>query len=270
MLQREQLDERLAWAERQVRAAGEIMLEVARSGQLGIGTKLDKTVVTEADRRINDMLIAQAAVDFPQDGVLGEEASAHADRSLLWVFDPIDDTNGYIYGLTTSMSALALTEDGEPVAAAMYEPVRDMLFTAVKGGGAFQNGEQIHVSDHSALAGAEIAYSPSFSQVVKYRGLYDAIVAAGAKLVPVNGEAFRGGMTANGKITGHLFPGRSAHDIAAVKLIVEEAGGRVTDLTGAEQPYNKGIFGAVVTNGLIHNELLDLVGRFGVDNFIGY
>jgi len=75
MLRHEELNLRMAWAEQIVRAAGRIMREVAHSGDMGIRMKLDKTVVTEADKTINDMLIARVSEDFPQDGVLGEEAS---------------------------------------------------------------------------------------------------------------------------------------------------------------------------------------------------
>jgi len=100
--------------------------------------------------------------------------------------------------------------------------------------------------------------------------LYESVVAAGAKLVPINGEAYRGSLTANGTVDAHLFPGRSAHDVAAVKLIVEEAGGRVTDLRGEEQKYNNKIYGAIVSNGLFHDQLVGLLNKFGPDNFIGY
>ncbi|HUB93714.1 MAG TPA: inositol monophosphatase family protein [Verrucomicrobiae bacterium] len=270
MLQHTDLNVRTAWAEQQVRVAGRIMLEFAHSSQLGVRTKLNKTVVTEADTKINDMLIAAVAESFPDDGVLGEEASAHADRKLLWVFDPIDDTKGYILGLTTAMSSLALVEEGQPVVAAMYEPLLDKLFTAVKGGGAFENGRPIRVSEQQSLQGAQVAFSPSFDQVMQRQELYKSAVDAGIKLLPMNGEAFRGSLTANGMIDAHLFPGKSAHDVAAVKLIVEEAGGKVTNLRGEEQPYNAQIFGAIVSNGHLHQELVDLMKDFDPENYLGY
>jgi len=270
MLRHEELNLRMAWAEQIVRAAGRIMREVAHSGDMGIRMKLDKTVVTEADKTINDMLIARVSEDFPQDGVLGEEASANTDRDVLWVFDPIDDTKGYILGMTTAMSSLALCENGEPVVAAMYEPQLDRMFTAIKDEGAFENGLPIRVSHQSSLEGAQIAFSPSFEQLMERHELYESVVAAGAKLVPINGEAYRGSLTANGTVDAHLFPGRSAHDVAAVKLIVEEAGGRVTDLRGEEQKYNNKIYGAIVSNGLFHDQLVGLLNKFGPDNFLGY
>ena len=270
MLQHEELNLRMTWAEQKARAAGEIMQRVAGSGKLGVRMKLDKTVVTDADKEVNDMVIASVSEDFPQDGVLGEEASANADRNLLWVCDPIDDTKGYLLGMTTAMFSLALCENGHPVVAVMYEPQLDKMFVAVKGGGAFENGRPIHVSHQKTLEGAQIAFGPSFEQVMMRQKFYTSLVEAGVKLVPMSGEAFRGGMTANGIIDGHVFPGQGAHDVAAVQLIVEEAGGKVTDMRGDEQKYNAKIYGAIVSNGHLHNELVNLLEKFGPDNFLGY
>jgi fructose-1,6-bisphosphatase/inositol monophosphatase family enzyme len=270
MLQRKDLDERLAWAEEIVRAAGKVMQDTASSGNLGVRTKLDRTVVTDADKQINDMLIARVAEDFPEDGVLGEEASANEDRELLWVFDPIDDTKGYIYGMTTAMSSLALVENGVPVAAAMYEPQLDKLFTAVKGGGAFENGQPIHVSAQETLQGAQVAFGMSFEQVFERQKFYESVMQAGAKAIAMNGEAFKGSVTANGLIDAHVWPGRGAHDVAAVKLIVEEAGGKVTNLRGEDQSYARPVYGVIVSNGRFHDELVALMKQYDPENFIGY
>jgi len=270
MLQLSDLNTRVAWAEQLAHAAGKMMLESAHSETLGIRLKLDKTQVTDADEAINAMVIARVAEQFQDDGVLGEEASAHADRERLWVCDPIDGTDLYILGLPGAMFSLALVEDGQPVAAAMYEPLLDRMYTAVQGGGAFENGRQIHVSDKTSLDGAHIAFSPSYKRILPNRALYDAMVEAGVRLTPINGEAYRGSLTANGVIDGHAFPGRSAHDVAAVKLIVEEAGGKVTDLNGKDQRYDRITYGAIISNGHIHDQLVALLAKFGPENYVGY
>jgi fructose-1,6-bisphosphatase/inositol monophosphatase family enzyme len=270
MLQRTQLDERLNWAEEIVRAAGKVMLDTAKSGNLGTRLKLDKTVVTDADKQINDMLITRVAEDYPEDGVLGEEASANEGRERLWVFDPIDDTKGYIFGMTTAMSSLALVENGVPLVAAMYEPQLNKLFTAVKGGGSFENGRPIHVSGHETLQGAQVAFGMSFEQVFARQKLYELVATAGGKLIAMNGEAFKGGATANGLIDAHIWPGRGAHDVAAVKLIVEEAGGMVTNLRGEDQSYGEPVYGLIASNGHFHQGLVELMKQYDPENFIGY
>lgn len=270
MLQPEELSSRLSWAEEIARDAGRMMLEFASSGELGVVIKLDKTQVTEADKAINAMVIARARKAYPRDGVLGEEASENADRKLLWVCDPIDDTNGYILGMTSAMFSLALVEEGQPVVAVLYEPRLDRMFTATKGGGAFENGQPIRVTGQSLLSGAQVAYSPTYSQLIIRLAFYDSAVEAGVKLVPANGAAYKGILTATGMVDAFIFPGRGAHDVAALKLIVEEAGGKVTDLYGKEQRYDQKTYGAIVSNGRLHDQLVKLVQDFGPEKYVGY
>jgi len=269
MLKTEDLNVRLEWAKTIASTAGEMMLTFATSGDLGVRIKLDKTQVTEADKAINAMVIARVEADFSQDGVLGEEESSHADRERLWVVDPIDDTRGYILGMPSAMFSLALVERGQPVVAVMYEPRLDRMFTAVRGGGAFENGQPIHVSDQKTLQGAQVAISPSYSQVVPRMPFYDSLVVEGVNLVPMNGEAYKGAFTATGFVDAHVFPGRSAHDVAAVQLVVEEAGGRVTNLRGEAETYESPIYGAIASNGYVHDKLVALMKQFGPENYVG-
>lgn len=264
------LDALLAWAEQLARDAGDVMREYFNSSQKGTETKRDKTPVTEADKKINDKVIARVTQDFPHHGVLGEEASANADREKLWVCDPIDGTEGFILGLPIAMFSLAFVVDGEPMVAVMYEPLLDKMFTAIKGKGSLENGEPIHVSETDSLNGSNIAFSPRLKQFFSQEAFYRPVVEAGVRDVLITGEAFRGGLTASGRIDAHIFPGRSAHDTAALKLIVEEAGGKVTDLRGNEQRYDQKTYGAIVSNGYLHDQLVKLVGDYGPEKYVGY
>lgn len=260
----------LAWAVQLARSAGEIMREYSRMTQKGVEIKRDNTPVTAADKKINELVITRVTHDFPEHGVLGEEASVHTDRKQLWVCDPIDGTEGFILGMPTAMFSLAYVVDGQPMATVMYEPLLDKLFAAVKGGGAFENGQPIRVSDQKSLQGAHIAFSPRLKQIFAQKAFYDSLLVAEAIPVMVSGEAFRGGLTAAGRIDAHVFPGRGAHDIAALKLIVEEAGGRVTDLSGKEQRYDSAIYGAIVSNGHLHEHIVELMAAFGPEQYVGY
>lgn len=268
----ENLDELLAWAEALAHRAGEIMRAYFDSSTADkrVEKKSDRTPVTIADKKINDLLIERVAADFPEHGVLGEEASAHENRKKLWVCDPIDGTAGFILGIPTAMFSLAFVVDGEPLAAVMYEPLLDKMFTAVKGKGARLNGNSLHVSDGDLLRDARLGVSSSTLKHPTGRAFFEALLSVGVKPVIVPGEVFRGGLTAAGKIDGHIFPGRSAHDVAAEKLIVEEAGGKVTDLFGHEQRYDGKIQGAIVSNGLIHQALVDQLAAFDPEKYLGY
>ena len=266
----ENLDELLKWAEQFARDAGKIMREYFELTDKQTEIKDNDTPVTIADKKINDMLIARVAADFPEHGVLGEEASDHADRQKLWVCDPIDGTPGFIYGVPTAMLSLAFVVDGVPQVAVMYEPLLDRMYTAVKGNGAHLNGTSIHVSTQNTLQNASLGTSGGTKQILQHEGLFSAIVAANTRSVFVFGNVFKGSLVARGRIDGFIFPGRSAHDIAAEKLIVEEAGGKVTDLDGNEQRYDGKIRGAIVSNGLVHDELVKLLAAEGVEGYLGY
>jgi fructose-1,6-bisphosphatase/inositol monophosphatase family enzyme len=267
----EELNSLVTWAEELARSAGMIMREYFYSGRQRVEIKPDNTPVTIADKQINDLVISRVSQDFPEHGVLGEEASVHTERKSLWVCDPIDGTRGFILGLPIAMFSLAYVVDGLPMVAVMYEPLLDRMLTARRGGGAYENGSPIHVSGHDTLRGARIAFSPRPEAILgRHRSLVESMLAMGVQAVPITGEVFRGALNAIGKIDGHIFPGQGAHDVAAVKLIVEEAGGRVTDLYGNDQRYDRQVYGAIVSNGHCHDQLVKLMGEFGPENYIGY
>lgn len=266
----ENIDDLLKLAESMAHKAGTIMREYFDMTDKQIEIKDNKTPVTIADKKINDLVIETIAAEFPEHGVLGEEASSHNDRKKLWVCDPIDGTKGFILGIPTAMFSLAFVVDGEPVLAIMYEPLLDKMFTAIQGKGSWLNGKSNRVSTRDTLKGANIGMSSS-TLVNKYgRKVFETVLGTGAKVVFVPGEVYRGGLTASGKIDAHIFPGLGAHDVAAEMLVVQEAGGRVTDLNGRNQRYDRQIHGAIVSNGNIHQALVDLLSDLKIETYLGY
>ncbi len=249
-------DAELTFAIDMARAAGDIMKQYYRADRQ-IEVKDDDSPVTVADKAINDLLIERVKVAFPQTGVLGEEASWESDRKQLWVCDPIDGTIAYIIRVPTSMFSLALVDDGVPVVAAAYNPWTDELYTATKDGGSYRHDQKLQVSSRTWGKGINIASSnggvfdpPHIRQRLRDEGVY---------VNQVIGGVARGCMIAEGSIEGHLFSYHGAHDMAAIKLLIEEAGGRVTDLDGNEQRYDRPLNGAALSNGLIHDKLLSIV-----------
>lgn len=246
----------LDFARRMAMTAGDIMKKYYRADQ-HVETKSDQTPVTIADKEINDMLIEEVKKDYPEHGVLGEEASWQSDRENLWVCDPIDGTPAFIFHIPTSMFSLALVIDGVSQLAIAFNAFTGDCYTAIKSGGVFRNEQPIHVSDRSLGSGARLAGSSD--------GAIDGIAnrqnmqALGIKIIASYGAVFKGCLVAEGSLDGRIFVHKGAHDIAAIKLIIEEAGGKVTDLDGNEQRYDRPINGAVMSNGVIHNELLKLV-----------
>ena len=98
--------------------------------------------------------------------------------------------------------------------------------------------------------------------------MYEDLEAKGMRVTAVPGAVFRGCLVAEGRVDGWLFAGAGAHDIAAIKVIIEEAGGRVTDITGSEQRYDRPLNGAIISNGAIHDELVAAVKKYGVEKYM--
>lgn len=249
-------EKELAFAKELAYEAGEIMKKYYRVDQQ-VETKVDDTPVTIADKQVNDLVIEHIKAMFPDDGVMGEEASWHADRHRLWVCDPIDGTIGYTMRIPTSMFSLALVIDGKPVIAVTYNPRVDELYHAVLGEGAFMNDQSINVSARSWGEDVRITTS-SHESIFRSKELVKELSKQRVFVHALLGLVHQGCLIAEGAIEGRIFSYHGAHDIAAVKLIIEEAGGKVTDLDGNEQRYDQPINGAIMSNGLIHDKLLEL------------
>jgi len=266
----EDLNQLLEWAKTFARDAGAIMREYYALTDKSTEIKQDKTPVTIADKKINQLLVDRVQADFPEHGVLGEEQSLHPERNQLWVCDPIDGTAGFILGVPTAMLSLAYVMDGQTKVAVLYEPLLDKLFTAALGHGAFLNDHPIHVSTTSSLEGANVGITASVQQMFARENFCKSVLSEGAHLSTVPGNVFKASLVAQGRMDGFIFPGRSAHDIAGEKLVVEEAGGKVTSLDGNEQRYDGPIRGAIVSNGLIHDKLVGHMVAYGVEDYLGF
>jgi fructose-1,6-bisphosphatase/inositol monophosphatase family enzyme len=246
----------LEFAKRIAGEAGLIMQKYYRADQHE-ETKADHTPVTIADKEVNQLVVDRVQAEYPNYGVLGEELSWQSDREKLWVCDPIDGTPAYIYHIPTSMFSLALVVDGEPQVAVTFSAFTGDLYWAIKTKGAFRNDQPIHVSSRSWGEGTRIAGSSDGA----VDGISDrtSLTQQGIKVINAFGSVFKGSLVAEGSLDGRVFTHKGAHDMAAIKLIITEAGGKLTDLDGNEQRYDQAINGAVMSNGLIHDELLKLV-----------
>jgi myo-inositol-1(or 4)-monophosphatase len=260
----------LVFAKRLAEEAGSIILEYFDSEDKKVEIKSDESPVTIADKRINQLVIERVAKAFPAHGVLGEEESNHRDRNELWVCDPIDGTKSFIQRIPTALFSLAYVVDGRPEVAVIGDPFQGRVFSAVLGQGAWMNGRSIKTTPKKDLKGATVAISTSYGELKARQPFFDDLLAAGVNQLIVPGNVFKSSLVASGHVDGYIFPGRSAHDVAAAKLIIEEAGGKVTDLHGNDQRYDGRIYGAIITNGHIHAQIVELMQQFDPENYIGY
>lgn len=241
--------------------AGKIMLA---NFSLGMKKewKEDSTPLTVTDTAINALVINEVNNKFPGYALLGEEASDMRDSEYVWVCDPVDGTTGFSHGYPIFMFQMALTRNGESILGVMYDPVMKRMFYAEKGRGAFLNGQAIRVSQ-------DIGFKQKNKKgIIQIDGdgemplleLRNELLKRGAYTVAFYCASYVTALIACGEFIGEVYGADKAWDGAAAKIIVEEAGGRVTDLAGNEQRYDRPINGFVATNGLVHDELLGIIG----------
>lgn len=212
--------------------------------------KADHTPVTAVDLKNNQLVLDAVAKTFPDHSVLAEEGSNIIKNSkYTWVCDPVDGTVPFSHGIPTCVFSLALVEDGVPVLGVIYDPFLDRMFVAELGSGAFLNGKKISVNKKDLSRGV-IAWSNRGMSEVKERFPNLSIICLWC-------ICYEGVLVASGELQACFYNYVNAHDIAALKVIVEEAGGKVTDRFGNEQRYDGPIKGALISNGLVHNQLIE-------------
>jgi len=245
----------LATAVEAAKAAGEIALRYYRGG-FEVTIKPDQTPVTQADREAEQAITAILRRAFPDWGFLGEEFGEAGSRDTRWIIDPIDGTKNFIRGVPFWAVLIGLEEHGEITTGVVFNPVTGDLLTARVGEGAFANGERIRVSPCSHLKDATFLHSDL--GLLRRGGYWDGLV----RLVDATGRS-RGfgdyygyGLVAQGKAELYVEVDLKPWDIAPVKILVEEAGGRLTDLSGRPTIYDGSV---LATNGRLHAEALRLL-----------
>ena len=219
-----------------------------------MSTKPDLTPVTEADRSVERALRDAILQARPDHGVVGEEfATHHADGGWRWILDPIDGTKNYVRGIPVWATCIALQHDDEVVVGVVSAPALGRRWWASRGGGAFADGLSIRVSAVADVADAQLSYD-SVMSFEKY-GLGDRFLDLARRCWRTRGlgDFWSHVLVAEGSVDVAAEPEVSIWDVAAVQVIVEEAGGRFTDLGGAARPDGGS---AVSTNGLLHEEVL--------------
>ena len=255
------MEEYLEFAKEIAAEAGKIMLKYFKEDN-GANYKFDQSMVTKADLEINSYLVEKVKERFPTHSVDGEEEQ-FGKSDYVWVCDPVDGTAMYARHIPVAVFSLALVINGESTVGVVYDPFTDSLYTAVKGQGAYKNGVQIHVNDVSLEDRRSVSNYDMWPEA--HYNIYDSIKELGKKTYFVGvGSVIRACMcVANGDFNLAIFPGTKHKncDIAAAKVIVEEAGGIVTDIFGDEQRYDRDINGAVISNGKVHDEVIEVLRK---------
>lgn len=226
-----------------------------RASDLVVSTKPDRTPVTEADRAVEAALREKLADARPDHAVLGEEegATGAADARARWIIDPIDGTANYLRGVPVWATLIALEENGQLVVGVVSAPAMSQRWWAVRGGGAFANGEPIRVSQVSRIEDAHLC-SDGFDSWERHGGA-DKFMGLVRRVWRTRGfgDFWQHMLVAEGAVDIALEPAVNLWDLAAIQVIVEEAGGRFTDLKGDARADGGN---CCSTNGLLHDQVL--------------
>ena len=256
----------LATAVESVIRAGEIQM-----AHFGSALRVDKKgaidLVTEIDLRVEREFRALIGERFPHHMVLGEEFSAEADRHTVpeycWVFDPVDGTTNYAHGLPIFCSSLALEIGGVPSVAAIYDPSRRELYTAERGQGAWLNGAPLRVSTARTLIDSLLCTGFPYSVQIDTEalvGLFGEFLKVSRAVRRLGSAAIDLCYVAAGRLDGFWEQSLHPWDVAAGALIIQEAGGRVTDLAGG--PYSSRAGNLIASNGHIHGAMVEIIQAF--------
>ena len=233
-----------------------------RDRSVRIDLKAAHDFVSDADRESESAILGFLQTQLPDHRILSEEAGVvgRGSADYEWMVDPLDGTNNFLQGLPVWAVSIGCRKGADLVAGAIYDPLGENLFTSWKDGGAFWNGEPMRVSSRAGLVGAFLATGFPFrarGAVDNYLRVFrDVYLQAGA-IRRCGAASVDLAYTAAGVYDGFFEFRLSAWDLAAGALLIEEAGGRVTDLEGGD---NFLIGGNVVAgNSGLHAELLAVV-----------
>jgi myo-inositol-1(or 4)-monophosphatase len=243
------------------REAGSMVTRFAER-RIGFELKGEHDLVTEADRASEKFVIERLRTQFPSHSIVAEEGGAYTGSSgFRWYVDPLDGTTNFAHGFPVYNVTLALEKDEEIIAGVVYDPTRDEMFAAERGGGAFLNNRKIRVSQCASLN--EVLVATGFPS--RRRHLNVNIHFYYQLAMETHGVR-RAGAAANdlayvacGRLDAFWEFGLNPWDMAAGMLLVEEAGGRVSDMRGGALSIHSPHL--LADNGAVHEQLLEVFGQ---------
>jgi len=235
-----------------------------KAQDLQFSSKPDNTPVTEADTAVEESLRRTLSRTRPRDAIKGEEFADSGESRRRWIIDPIDGTKNYLRGVPVWATLIGLEVQGQIVASVVSAPALGRRWWASLGGGAYTgrsllNATELSVSRVTSLADASLSYSDIAEWVASGKGQGFVDLMRGCWRSRAYGDFWSYMMVAEGCVDIACEPDLQLYDMAALDIIVREAGGRFTDLDGTDGPWGKG---AVATNGLLHDTVLEYLGKY--------
>ena len=199
--------------------------------------------VSEIDHACEQEIVREIRRVHPDHAFLGEEGGQQGDGDVVWVIDPIDGTSNYLHGYPHFAVSIAQQVGGRTEHGVVYDPIREELFTASRGKGAYLNDRRIRVSERKGLEGAILATAFPFRDrdvLPNYRRVFDALFDQIEDIRRAGTASLDLAWVAAGRLDGYFEWGLQPWDMAAGNLLVREAGGAVSDFFGDDTPEDKG------------------------------
>jgi myo-inositol-1(or 4)-monophosphatase len=239
-------------------------MQLAGIDHLHVEKKGAIDLVTQIDKEVERMFRALIAERFPDHAVLAEEFEMGGDRQneseYCWVFDPVDGTTNYAHGLPIFCCACSLERNRQPIVAAIYDPSRRELFTAERGAGAWLNGAPMRVTSAETMIDSLLC--TGFPYTVQtdggyLLGLFGDFLKRARAVRRLGSAAIDLAYVAAGRFDGFWEVHLNPWDASAGALLIEEAGGRVSNLAG--DPFDSRQGEVVASNGRIHDEMVETI-----------
>jgi myo-inositol-1(or 4)-monophosphatase len=246
---------------RAARSAGNIIIRSLQHVEhLEVTRKGRNDFVTDVDRLAEQEIISVIHKSYPDHAILAEESGEQGHNETIWIIDPLDGTANFLHGFPHYCVSIGVMVRGRIEHGVIYDPLREELFTASRGAGAQLNDRRLRVTKQKTLAGSLIATGFPF----KYHEHFPAYLATFNAVFPEVSDLRRGGSAAldlayvaAGRVDAYWELGLQKWDLAAGILLIEEAGGVVSDFTGGENHIEHG--NLVAGNFNIHQQLLNQI-----------
>jgi myo-inositol-1(or 4)-monophosphatase len=249
-----------------LRAGNLIHRSTDKIDHLTITRKSHADFVSEVDFAAEQSIIQTLRAAYPEHAILAEESGANGTSDFVWIIDPLDGTTNFLHGIPQFSVSIALQHKGIITQAVVYDPTKNELFTATRGAGAFLNNKRLRVSKRlhmaDALIGTGFPYS-NFDHMEAYLGIFKELMQQTSGLRRPGSAALDLAWTAAGRYDGFFETGLKIWDIAAGSLLITEAGGMVSNLSGTDTFLNSGHICAGNPN--IHPMLLQVIEPYLTD-----
>lgn len=244
--------------------AGEIIRE-GFGNNLSIDFKTDEAnLVTNIDKASEKLIKDFIRKEYPTHSIIAEESGTSKNSSeYTWVIDPLDGTTNFAHGLPIFSVSIGLQKNGETILGVIYDVMRDVIYSAEKGAGTFENSERVYVNKNSILSQSLLVTGFAYNREDEYKAavkIFSNMLTASRGVRRLGSAAIDFCYVANGVFEGFWEANLSPWDVCAGLIIVEEAGGKTSDFHGNKVKIDSDSF--LATNGKVHSKILNILTKY--------